>query len=373
MRILQIAGEYYDTVGRGIGSYTHNLSKHLITLGHSVDVIAYVRGEFRANTQDMKIYNVPLSIVPLWRMSKWGFEASAKLSHIVENYDLVNAQMPSSFGYPIFHRSGLPLVVTAHTTYCDPSAARWLKPYAFVIDKLSYRQADHIIAVSKTVREELIEIGVDPAKIEHIPVGVDLKRFYPSGGNEKEKISASLHSNSNSVKLLYVGTINERKGVKYMLEAVRLLPEGVKQHVSVGVIGVGPLLPRYRKIYSSLGNITFYGFVSDTLLPLFYRSADVFVFPSLYEGLPTVVLEAMASGLPIIATNIPSLAEVVNPDFGILVKPRNPRELVRALTFLVKHSKTREEMARNAVTYAKKYDWDYVAKRVSNCYEQLAD
>jgi glycosyltransferase involved in cell wall biosynthesis len=375
LKILQVAGEYYDTVGRGIGGYVYHLSKNLAIIGHKVDVIAYIRGDIRAHAPDVKICDVPMSKIPLWRMSRWGFEAYAKVSRVAENYDVIHAHMPSSCGYPVFHRFRVPLVVTAHTTCFDPTYPQWLRPYYFLEDKLSYRQASCIIAVSKAIVNELVKAGVDPIRIGSIPVGVDTEKFRPSGIHKGTDFFASYNGararEGNSLVLLCVGTINRRKGVEYLLKSISLLPEIMRKRVEVKIVGAGPLLSYYKNKYSHIQSIQFYGYVSDDLLPLIYSSADIFVYPSLYEGLPTVVLEAMASGLPVIATNIPSIAEVVKSDFGILVKPKSPHAIAQAIAFMARNASIREEMAKRALFYSKKYDWRQIVLRISKIYEQI--
>lgn len=238
-------------------------------------------------------------------------------------------------------------------------------------DKLSYRQAGCIIAVSKAIVNELVKIGVDPIRITSIPVGVDTEKFRPSGMHKGTEFSSNYNGEDSSLILLYVGTINRRKGVEYLLESVSLLPEILRKRVAVKIVGAGPLLSYYKNKYSHMQNIQFCGYVSDDLLPSIYGSADIFVYPSLYEGLPTVVLEAMASGLPIIATNIPSIAEVVKSDFGILVKPKSPQAIAQAIAFMARNASIREEMAKKALFYSKKYDWRQIVLKVSKTYDKL--
>jgi glycosyltransferase involved in cell wall biosynthesis len=355
MKILQVAGEYYDTAGRGIGGYVYNLSRNLAHMGHKVDVAAYVRGNIRAHLKDVKIFNIPTSQIPLWRMLRWGFEAHVQLGHIVKDYDIIHVHMPSCFGYPAFAKGSQHLVATAHTTCLDLATPKWFRLYNMLEDQLSYRHADHIMAVSKSVSRELEKIGVSSSKIIQVPVGVDLDKFFPNW--ETEGVTNMPDKEDEALELLYVGTVNRRKGVEYFLEAMSLLPEEIKKNVHATIVGTGPLLSYCRSKYSHLSNTSFCGYVPDALLPSFYRDSDVFVYPSLYEGLPTVVLEAMASGLPVISTNIASIAEVVKPDSGILVNPKDIKAIAQGIAFMFNNVDSRRKMAKKAALRSKKYDW----------------
>ena len=153
------------------------------------------------------------------------------------------------------------------------------------------------------------------------------------------------------MRLLFVGRLANQKGLDYLVQALAQLREQDRSLVELELVGSGPeeLL---RSMASQLGvaeNIIFSGWVPRAEIVKHYQSADLFVLPSLDEGLPNVVLEAMASGNPILATNITGNRELVQPPLnGLLVPPADPAALSSALRKLIENAGMRAEMGRKS-------------------------
>jgi glycosyltransferase involved in cell wall biosynthesis len=164
--------------------------------------------------------------------------------------------------------------------------------------------------------------------------------------------------------------ITEQKGIEYLLQAmidiIRVYPQ-----ISLVIGGDGVLLYRLKEMAKRLGidqNVFFIGFRLD--IPDLLKLFDLYVLPSLWEGLPMVLLEAMAAGCPIVATNVGGNHQaVVNKYNGILVEPRNPRSLADAILFLLSQPETRKAYANNGQMLFKKFfSAEVMAKRYENLY-----
>lgn len=209
--------------------------------------------------------------------------------------------------------------------------------------------ADRILVGSTFVRESFIAEGVPESKLVVIPYGANTRLFEPPERKEHD---------SNGLRLLFVGQIGQRKGISYLLDAARQTAAQGDTLTLVGQIqGSGQALAPYRDGFRHVPH------VPRAELREIYRQADVFVFPTLVEGMGIVVLEAMASGLPVITTpNGPG--DVVRDGIdGFLVPPRDVDAIVERLARLRADPQLRQEMARNARIRAQEFTWDAYRKK----------
>jgi glycosyltransferase involved in cell wall biosynthesis len=213
--------------------------------------------------------------------------------------------------------------------------------------KLASRWFAVSVAVSNAIRDQVRnERGVSEDKTQTIHYGVDLETYFPG---KQDTIRRLLKLKSDTCIISTVARLTEQKGHCYLLPAI---PEVVRMHPQAHFvfIGDGPLRPLLEKQCLDLGirnHVHFLGFRQDVVELL--QSTDLFVLPSLYEGLPNVVLEAMACGLPVIATAVDGTPEaVVDGETGILVPSKDPEKLKQALLALIPDNNKRRTMGKNA-------------------------
>jgi phosphatidylinositol alpha-mannosyltransferase len=242
---------------------------------------------------------------------------------------------------------------------------------------------DGLIGVSKPVLSQLKYNG--PTKI--IPNGVDLDFFNPKG----EKIEkfcvdpftpldnsvsngASLRKSASILNILFVGRIEKRKGLLYLVKAFEILKKK-GQNIRLIVVGDGDKkedIEDYVKKHQIL-DVFFEGEVKEKNLPKYYRTADICCFPSVYgEAFGIVLLEAMASGKPVVAFANQGYKEVLTgkgADF--LVKPKDIQNLVKKLTILTKNDKKRKEMGEWGRKETEKYSWDKIANQTLKFYDEV--
>ena len=205
-----------------------------------------------------------------------------------------------------------------------------------------------------------------PATYRVIPDGVDVQRF---SGTSVKPVE---HFADGRPNVLFVGRLDPRKGLGYLLAALPLITARVP---SVRLIVAGAYSPaerqRWEAVAAGAGDVAFVGPVSAEVLPRLYRSADVFCAPSTgFEALGIVLLEAMASGLPIVTTDIEGYRTVVTHGAeGFLVPPKDPRALADAIGSLLRDPARRQAMSATGAVTVQKYDWSLLARRYVELYE----
>jgi phosphatidyl-myo-inositol alpha-mannosyltransferase len=202
-----------------------------------------------------------------------------------------------------------------------------------------------------------------PGDYEIIPNGVDLDRFADSEPYE--------HLRDGTLNILFVGRLEERKGLIHLLKAYHRLR---KRHVDARLLvaGAGPKLREYRRFIGLRGirDVEFLGRVSDEAKARYFASADIFCAPATgQESFGIVLLEAMAAGVPIIASDIHGYKRVVERNVqGILVEPKNPRALAAALYALARDPDLRHELGEAGRRRAPEFSWDRVTERIVDFY-----
>ncbi len=220
------------------------------------------------------------------------------------------------------------------------------------------KMASNFLVASSFTKRTLIENGAAPNSIRVIPYGVDLKRFTPGPQNQ---------SPSGPLRLLFVGSINQRKGIKYLLEALRLLGNApVELTVCGRVVDDLSLFEPFR------AHVRIRPSVSLPELQAAYQQADLFVFPSVAEGFAQVLLEALASGLPILSTTHTAAPDLIeHGQQGFVVEPRRPDLVAGHIDWALRHRPALQEMKQAARARAEFFTWDRFAARVVEAAQEL--
>src|ERR1700691_1216736 len=180
--------------------------------------------------------------------------------------------------------------------------------------------------------------------------------------------------------LLYAGNIRPQKNIPRLVEAFALAREHLSRHPfyrNLHLIIIGDEISRYPSVRHAViqtrveKTVRFLGFVPFEALRIFFESAALFVFPSLYEGFGLPPLEAMASGTPVVASNVSALPEVLG-DAALLVNPENVFEIARAIQEALLDDELRGELIARGKTQAARYSWDHAAREVLEVYREAA-
>ena len=261
---------------------------------------------------------------------------------------------------------GAALVVTPHS---DAGRPTWAKRFFdSITPSLTLKRAHRVIAVSQHEAFHLRRLGVPAEKVRMVPNGVDLSEF--AGLAEARRPA-------DSVTGLFVGRIDpDQKGLVTLVRSIALLPHAVPIQIRlVGEDWGGTVL--LKALAERLGitdRVVFVGKLERRALISEYAKADFLVLPSLFEPFGIVLLEAMAAGLPVIASNIGGIPEVVaDEDSGLLVEPGNPGALADAILRLCQHEGLRREMGYDGKVRASRYSWELVTPQIHAVYQQALE
>lgn len=279
-----------------------------------------------------------------------------------ENYQIVHLHTKRAHALSVWlprSPDGPKYLVTRRMDY--PEAANWYTRCLY------NRRVDGVVAISKAIAELLFQAGVQRNRIQVIHSGIDLEPF------QRARMNGIGHS--QAVTIGTVAVLEERKGHRYLLEAAALLKsEGyrLKYHFA----GEGSLRPALEEMVQRLrlqDDVVFLGFVSD--VPSFLASIDIFVLPSLHEGLGVAALEAMAAEKAVVASRVGGLAEVVEDSVtGYLVPPGDASGLAAAIRTLTRDPSSAREMgARAARRVSENFTVEQMAMGNEKVYYSLLD
>jgi glycosyltransferase involved in cell wall biosynthesis len=254
-------------------------------------------------------------------------------------------------------RTRTPFVLTAHLGNLDalPQPYRTLsKAYESTVGRSILSRADRVICIGEEVRRHIVKLGVSTERTVSIPNGVDIRQFFPLAKNE--------HSARSVIKIISVGRLVFNKGNQYVIEAAKRL-HATGRSFELSIVGDGPMsqsLERQAEELIGAKVVEFVGRRSD--IPQLLRGADIFVRPSLTEAMSLSMLEAMASGLAVIATDVGSTREVLTDGVnGLLVRPGSVDALVDVLAKLIDGVDLRLRLGEAARQTAHGYNWEQVA------------
>jgi glycosyltransferase involved in cell wall biosynthesis len=236
----------------------------------------------------------------------------------------------------------------------------------------SLRRADRVITISEHARQDVIELcGVRPERVTAILLAAD-ERFTPASSDAVAAFRA--HHNLPERFVLYLGTLEPRKNVALLVRAYATLrQQGSVDHLLVLAGARGWQYDPIFELVRELGlepYVRFPGFVQDEEQALWYSSATVFAFPSLYEGFGLPLLEAMACGTPVVASRASSLPEVVG-DAGMLVDPESSDELSAALRRILDDASYHARLASAGLARAQTFSWRKTAAETIQVYRDV--
>jgi glycosyltransferase involved in cell wall biosynthesis len=355
--------------------YFYELSARQVKKGHKVDVVTWNRdGHSLEEVVDegFVIHRLPglnFSLDGMIREYPFLPTLPAKIEML--NPDIVHAEshlfLPSVQAIRKAKSLGLPCVVSVHGVFADRGFSVNLTQFAYLhtLGLKVFRDADKVICLTKSDAKEVIRFGCPSEKIRIVPNAVDTELFRP--GKDRE----------NSL-VVWVGRFVPEKGVEYLVMAARIVAERSKD-VRFLLVGYGPLKARIMKLVRDFGlfgkSIYILGPLSREEIAEILSKASVFSFPSLKEGMPLSVLEAMASAVPVVGSNIPGINDVIiHGENGILVPPRNPEALANTIMLLLQNRGLRRKLGQNArQLMIEKYSWNVVIEKIERIYNEAIE
>ena len=313
--------------------------------------------------------------------------------------ELLKFQQQSGIKYPLVHtnywisswvgmelkkRQPLKQVHTYHSLgavkYKSVTTIPMIASTRLSVEKAVLETATRIVATSPQEEEHMRSLVSTKGNIDIIPCGTDIRRF---GSIDKQAARAALGIDPDALLVFYVGRFDERKGIETMVRAVGQSQLRGNKNLKL-IIGGGSRpgqsdgkeRDRIEGIVAELGMsdfTTFPGRLGDDILPAYYAAADVCVVPSHYEPFGLVAIEAMASGTPVVASDVGGLQFTVLPEeTGLLAPPKDDAAFAVAIDRILSNPDWRNQLGKQArVRVEEKFSWDGVAHQLSDLYIKL--
>ena len=364
MKILRVVSDLYPYVVGGLGIHAHEMSRCQSEYGHDVTVYT------SKNSNQVKKINNNYKIVKFNNRIKIAGNSLLpglflKLTQEKDNFEIIHAHshLFLSTNQCAFIRKlkSAPLIITNHGLISQTVPMKLQKIYLPTIGKWTFHAADKVITYTEEDKSSIINLGVDPNKIEVIHNGIDTKLFTPKQRESKNK------------QLLWIGRYIKGKGVEYLIDAFKIVSEEYDD-LKLLMVGDGPLKKNIQKQINNLGlseKITLKTFVPNSEIQDLYRNSDVFVLPSLEEGVPRTILEAMSCEIPVVCTKLPQLVDIVNK-CGILVPKRDPEALAEAVLKIFSDNTLSHKFGKNGRNkIINGFTWEKTVKKTIELYETL--
>jgi glycosyltransferase involved in cell wall biosynthesis len=355
--------------GTGIGTYTENILRQLLNIDKENYYHLYWSGDNydRYNTENSKVVmtskkhrrffqqtyfpnNIKKEKIDIFHIPQNGIGLSPDVDckTVITIHDLIPYRMPETVG-----RSYL---------------MEFLKEVPSLIES-----CDGIITVSEWSKQDILKFfAVDENKIYVTPLAADLK-YMPL---DKEMCRHVIQKRLNIKKpfLLYIGGFSPRKNVRSLIMAFAKIYKEFNSDYNLVIVGSlrdeGNALRELSEKLDMSSRIIFTDFLEEEILPTLYNAADVFVYPSLYEGFGLPPLEAMSCGTPVITSNVSSIPEVVN-NAGILIDAYDTSNLINALGSIVNNDNLKADLSKRGIERSKEYSWERTAQQTLKAYSDI--
>jgi len=291
------------------------------------------------------------------------------------NFTHIKAATPGPLGLTalaVARMLQLPIWGTYHTAL--PQYAQYLTDDGVMVDLMwkyivwFYNQMDVVCVPSKSTAQELAEKGVDPGKMKVYPRGVDVEQFHPS---KRNGFLESRYHLAEGLKLLYVGRVSKEKNLELLGRTFKRLIE-INDHLHLVVVGDGPYLEEMRREMADTPCL-FTGYLEGEDLAAVFASCDLFLFPSTTDTFGNVVLEAQASGIPVIVTDSGGPQEnVLHGKTGLIVPAHDEEAFYQAMEELVSQPERLPEMGRAARDYVRERSFEHAFMQAWEMYEEKA-
>jgi glycosyltransferase involved in cell wall biosynthesis len=280
------------------------------------------------------------------------------------NYDLAHAFFGFPTGWLCYRNAGkLPYIISLRGSDVPGQHARLQHDYKILAPVFAaiWRKASALVACSEGLKQRA-QLFMPSVSIDVIPNGVELDRFFPAETSEKSKV----------LRMITVGRLSVTKRIEMLIDAVEILHRTACK-LNLTIVGGGKTERQLRKNVAErelTDVIKITGRIDSEKMPELYRQNDIFISASMQEGMSNAMLEAMASGLPIVTTRCEGLAELIDGN-GIIVEQDNIEELAKAVKKLTDNPELYKQMSIAARKQAEKFDWANVASSYVEQYRKI--
>ncbi len=367
MRIaFVIDGYMYPDVVGGAEIFTFRLAVELSRRKHEIHIIAWRGKEFRSMRINSNLFFHSINRHKPFSLIQCLAELKKIRPHIV--IAVMGHSVPLAWIYSKLFCS--PLVVRMAGIDVDmffsPKLKATLKDrlYMLFVIKLMHSTGAYIVALSNNMFNKIAKLGINNNKIVLIPNFVDDDFF-------------RLSPNVPGTNILFVGGLKHVKGVDILIEAMhKLVNKRNHRHIRLTIVGDGEEREKIKNIvnnYNLNSHVRLIGSVPYNLVKTYMNDASMLVLPSRSEGLPNVILQAMAAGLPIVATRVGGVPDLIKDGInGLLVPPEDPEELAKAIERLLVDRELAIMLGKNARIHAERYRVSRIVKSYEDFFRKIA-
>jgi|YNPBryBLVA2012_1023415.scaffolds.fasta_scaffold02438_2 glycosyltransferase involved in cell wall biosynthesis len=355
-------------VSSGINVYIARSLEHLFNLDRDNQYILYVHRNSALRAFEGRYSNVSLRLFEGRRRTTW-IQVSLPYLLRQEGAELLHS---TSFVMPLFPR--VPAVLTVYDLTTSFFPQNFVLKHRIVFGSfvpLSIRKADHIVAISESTKRDIVEHFKIPDDRITVVHGAAEDRFRQPA--DPARIAAVREKYRLPERyILFVGVIEPRKNVPGLLEAFASIAQRIPHHLVVA----GGLGWKYDSVFATVRRLglgeraVFPGFIADEDLVPLYQGAELFVYPSFYEGFGLPVLEAMSCGVPVVTSNLSSLPEVTG-NAAELVDPQDIGQIAEAMHRVLTDEVRRRRMVQEGMARAAGYSWDTAARTLLGVYRSV--
>ena len=372
-KMKKISLELQWAVGKktGVGWYIYNIVKELSKSDKNDYVAEFINFMGRHDVKSQIDYDIKIKQNKLLTYTMYNF--LTKKMNISHNLILgTKSDIYHFFNFTIPKNIKGKVIVTIYDTvfFSAPETMGDMK--AISEYKYAAERSDLILTISESAKSDIIKhFNVDEKKIEIVTPGIALEKYLHNYTDiELENVRKKYKLPENYI--LYLGTIEPRKNIERTIKAFIKYKKEVKDDLKFVIVGgKGWKYDNIMKLIESMGtDIILTGYIDEEDKIPIYKLAQLFAFPSLYEGFGMPVLEAMAAGVPVVTSNVSSLPEVAG-DAAILVNPLNEDEIFEAYKKILSDKKLQLKMIEKGLEQAKKFEWKESAKVLEQIYEKM--
>lgn len=389
MRVLMIAWEYPPHLVGGLGAHVAGLSPELATAGAHVTVLTplLAGGEVHETTREgVRIVRVALPPSDHHDLGTFVAHTNNRLelaAHIIYTqcggFDIIHTHdwLTAASSISLKKYWHIPLLATIHATERGRGQGNLQGEIANHINNLEWQlsyEAWRVIVCSSFMKQQLKEtLGTPFDKMDVIPNGINSQQ-YPFQNDEERQTFRRTYAADDEAIIFYVGRIVYEKGLHILIDSYQHIRKHTKAHIVIA--GTGHYIEPLKNQAQALGIsdvVTFTGFISDEELNRLYHVADVATFPSLYEPFGIVVLQAFASGTPVVVSRTGGLMEIVEDRrTGLTVTPGDAYQLALGIAEIIQQKETTKQYIANASEVLHNlYSWKQIAYKTRRIYDQI--
>lgn len=359
----------------GMGRYIVELVNRVPVLDMENNYLIYISAEnkkfFTIKSRNVILKEVPkMFTLPILKIV-WE-QSILPLLLVKEKINLYHAP---GFVLPVLKSKKTKYVVTIAdmTFFTHPEHHLQKKTYYFrALIHYSLKGADKIITISENTKNDILSLfPISPQKIRAIHLAADDIFTDRTRVVVKQENEILQKYNIQKPYLLFVGMLEPRKNITGIFHAFEMLDEQHKKEIKLVIVGEKGWM--YQHIFNYVtehkleNNVIFTGYVPDDELPVLYKNAICFLYPSFYEGFGIPIIEAMASGCPVITSNTSSLKEIAG-NAAVLVEPNDTNAINKAIVEIITNKKKREELRIKGKKQAKNFSWQTMAEKTKEVY-----